>query len=297
MTSNTIRLEYHTTDPRQIELCDLYWEHDSDLRFPVKTAELADAFNIPRHELARHVTECCSATSQTQFCASCRKAHIYSNRTDFQSRLRLDDSICPDCLAARQAARDEEYRKQIELRESADAAEESWRREIIRRHFGAVLPIPDFQQLPLDSAVYFLSVVRAGSTEDFAYLRALDSLAEKLAPTQEMERKILLHLYGSRLLEIHPGSNLDAFEIVGDKPPRFYARSVAWLMPGFHQPGLTKPLVSGLEAVFRDSEWPASWQGQTLELWKTISLHECVEYLVVGLQDQSYPSLLARRPI
>jgi hypothetical protein len=77
--------------------------------------------------------------------------------------------------------------------------------------------------------IYLGALVRAGLSENLAYIIPLDSFSEKFTPFPSFDKEIIDKLYYSHIIEISPHSSLDCFTNVTEKGDfRFYPRKVFW---------------------------------------------------------------------
>jgi hypothetical protein len=138
-------------------------------------------------------------------------------------------------------------------------------------------------------AVFFTAYARIGAAEDLSYFVPLELIKEPLSPRGAMDVDIGLALLRSsaRLLEVHPGSRVEAFAWdAEDAPKTFYVSKVHWLVPGGDVPRVLRELDDRLEAsreaVIDDS-------AQIAKLWEEIAVEEVLEYLAVALDDHNLP--------
>jgi hypothetical protein len=91
-------------------------------------------------------------------------------------------------------------------------------------------------------------------------------------------------------------SPLDAFiyEEDGSFSGRYYIFYVAYSFPEIHslQDGLCiddpEELISALENIFLEMDWPNSWYDQCIPLWKEVALNECLQYLDLCMNKHSF---------
>lgn len=275
-----IRLEFLTQDDTLQRLCKRYWEFDKELNFIHKVADLSNEFNIPYRTLNKVVTEYSNAYSTEELCSSCGSPYVYSSRSDFQQRHRWDRKswICPDCTD-----------KLAEQQKAEKVALEQRRRKIIEEAFDLSNTKPvDLLGISFEDAVCLLSLVRLGASEDLSFIRPLWTIKDLLAPTDDMQYAIIKQLYQQHLIFVHPTSSPDAFEFEGDVVKLLYLDRVTWALSETSDGKNSKELISELERIFRNMEWPDRWYDEQLPFWKKLALHECLQYLKVTLDDHGF---------
>ena len=133
----------------------------------------------------------------------------------------------------------------------------------------------DLDSLSFEDKIYLGAFLREGISEDFNYIRPIDSFDNPLAPTQDYISEILEVLREKRLIVVHPNSDSEFFEDIDIETGnfRFYPYKVKWAL-NVKKEGLNKvPLVDSLINPDYDVEPEESYQ-----IWRRISLHEALEY-------------------
>src|SRR5690554_1797898 len=133
----------------------------------------------------------------------------------------------------------------------------------------------DLDSVSFEDKIYLGAFLREGISEDFNFIRPIDSFDNPLAPTQEYASEVLEALRKKRLVIVHPDSDSEYFEDIDIEARtfRFYPDKVKWAL-NLKKEGLNKvPLVDSLINPNYDVEPEESYQ-----IWRRISLHEALEY-------------------
>jgi len=133
----------------------------------------------------------------------------------------------------------------------------------------------DLDELSFEDKIYLGAFLREGISEDFNYIRPIESFNNPLAPTHDYSSEILEALRKKGVIVIHPSSDYEYFEDIDIETGsfRYYPYKVKWAL-NVKKDGLTKvPLVDSLlnpdEKVQSDEAY---------QIWRKISLHESLEY-------------------
>lgn len=145
-------------------------------------------------------------------------------------------------------------------------------------------------EMSFSQAVYLLSVIRSGASEDLEYIIPHEYYEIPLSPCESYDEEILMQLYRADLLFVHPGSNKHENVIVvkGDPPSfRFYPLDVHWLI---QLVDLKKPekTIEELEKILSAKKWPASWSSEVNALRTRIALEESLQYLRYVLSEHGF---------
>ncbi|WP_420627840.1 hypothetical protein [Candidatus Leptofilum sp.] len=277
-----IQLEFLTDDDEIINICKDYWEMDENLKFKQSVASIAKTFGLKSNQTSKFVAQHCNAKSAKIVCANCNEPHIFSNRSEFQYQQRYSNSatwICSNCERA-------ERQRKIEDQKAL----EEQKRFLIREKFSIEKQnrTLDIHSMSLENAVYLLSLVRLGASEDLDSVRPFSSISQQLSPTQEYNNEIIKQLFRENLIFVHPHSHPDAFIFDGISIPQFYIGHVMWALPTDPTSESPKELIINLESIFSTMDWPEHWHEEWNPLWKKIALEECLEYLNVCLDDHGF---------
>lgn len=267
-----------TDDPALVDLCQKYWEIDSNGTFPHKVSDLVRASGMKRKDLERTLSSSCEAVSATVLCSTCQRPYVYLNRTDYQGLTRWPRAwVCDECKRLAAAEKEEAQRQ----------AAEAYRQVIVARYGGVELPPIIVDDLSLDSAVFLLSFARVYAAEDFSFAHSVEPVGDDLlAPTPAMTLEVVRQLYRTALIAIHPQSPVTAFE--GEGADRFFPLKVLWTLPTGAISDHPKDLIEDVENALRAVDWPEHWLSDRLELWRTIALHECLQYLQVTMKEHGF---------
>jgi hypothetical protein len=260
-----IEIIFLTENSQVRELVEKYWEIDDKELFVTKTRDLAKSFGVPATRLNDTIKRSASAFALDKHCTNCKKPYPLGNRTDFDQRHYKKSWECDNCSQQR---KDEENKRRLAVEEE--------KRNFIYKQFDPNLKqgrtLGDFS---LRDAIYILSVIRSGATEDYAYIRPINFFDEKLSPDFDFSIDVLRYLYQRGLLVPHPGSPVNAFSFEGDGSS-FSLDKVFWLRP---KSASIREIVNHLEAVFRNDDFPTEWQGEIPQIWRELILQEGLELL------------------
>ena len=281
MAGIDIRFNEIACDESSQELCRQYWQLGQSGKFVNSLAQLAAAFNIPKHQVAAVVARYCKAFSRDDLCRSCGVPKRYTRRSDYEQHSRTaawTSWTCEDCVALAREEAERERARQDSLRR------ELVQKELDERRTHGLEP----RQLSFTQAVYVLSVLRAGGSEDFEYVAPRNSVDVQLSPTVDLDREIFDELYTGRVLCIHPGSKPESIVIEKGEFRRFFIFQVHWTLPlpiGGRSPAR---FVEELENVLKGDDWPELWEENAAELHRRVALHECIQYLRLCMEDHGF---------
>ena len=289
-----IELLIHSEDPAIIDMCERYWQLDGSGNFVGTVRQIAEDHGLNQRELREVVKANCIARSFDVVCERCGDPYVFSSRSDYQSSSyeRRDsryNQLCQNCQTEVAEERRLEHEQARAEREAALRRQQQEKRLAILEMFSSVPEqLIDPRRLTLEDAVYLLSVVRFGATEDFNEIRPLINVEGSLAPTADFSREILTHLYARGLISIHPGSDPGAFVFEEGEIHRYYPASISWRLAVGRDTKENQQVIADLESAFAQEDWPEPWQDEWLPLWRTIALHECLEYLNVCMEDRGF---------
>lgn len=224
-----------------------------------------------------------------RFCAHCKDENLvtkakprnsYSNpqaECPACKHRDISNCRCKNCNAAK------EERKQFVLYKKQD---------IIVSEFCIDYPAcPEVEELTHTDALYFISIVRHSSDENFEFITPYDEKNPELAPTFEFKNEIVRHLYSKGFIWIGFESDVDAF-VYDDElthTTAYYPTRVLWkLLPNLSLPA-KKDYIKKLEKVIKADEHPDSWLPDINSLWEKIAKYECIEYLLYSAAKRDLP--------
>ncbi|MCK4546216.1 MAG: hypothetical protein KAW17_02130 [Candidatus Eisenbacteria sp.] len=276
-----IEIEFLTDSGDLRELCRQYWQIDTHRKFVHKVIELSEVFKIPRTKLASTVAASCIASSRDEACSSCGTPRPFKSRADFQQRRSWGNWgswTCDDCQEAQRAA----AREETEQRDQR-------RRDLIQHELDASKdPGLSGERLSLVDVVYLVSLLRAGGSEDLAFILPHESFSLLLSPTPELDREILDHLYRRSIICIHPDSREESIVIEDGEFIRFVPSKVHWILPLLPEGPSAGRLLEDLEDLLKSDEWPEGWLAKSEEIHRKVALHECLQYLRVVIEDHGF---------
>jgi len=136
----------------------------------------------------------------------------------------------------------------------------------------------DLDSLSFEERIYLGAFLREGISEDFNYIKPIESFINPLAPMQDYTSEILELLRERRLIVIHPNSDSQYFENIDIELGsfKFYPFKVEWAL-NVKKEGINKvPLV---ESIINPNERVNS--EDAYQIWRKISLHEALEYFLL----------------
>jgi hypothetical protein len=303
-----IELKFLTEEARLVELARLYWELDEEeKRFPHQLKELAPKFSVPANKILDTVRESCVASSPTIVCETCGNPRSYKSRSDYSEAQRhygrYGSWKCWDCYREEERRRREEERLRRELADQQALVLRRHRKELIEKAYarpeGRDYLLPT--ELSLTSAVYLLSVMRAGGrAHPRGFWELITEVVEEpdvfsprtikdISPTKAFDEEILERLQARGLIAVSPASEPEAFEFYEDAVVGHDAGQVLWQIlpdvPPEERPSFARQVEERLEG--REHK---SWHDEWPQLWKKIAVAECIQFLVCSLQryDFSY---------
>jgi hypothetical protein len=290
-----IDLSISAEDQRTQKICERYWsttEGNGELEFEGTVKSIAEDYGFSNSmELLERVREQSTARLNTVTCKRCGKQPEVTSRTEAskvynrKTRKRWGETrqefVCQEC---QEAERKEQLERKRQLREK--------RRRAIREFFRP--PVPDYRdpkQWTFQTAIYLLSLVRAGATENLNRIAPLIQQEEPLSPGGLMDHDILDHLTGHEhnLITIHPESDLECFEFEEDKPVTYLKGCVEWHLNLGPRAKANREVIRELEDIFREMDWPDHWIDKTRPLWREVAIYEGLEYLEYKLSEHGLP--------
>jgi len=273
MAAMKLELEIHTDDERTRELCSRYWQLADGKTFAFKLSELSREYKLTAAAIRKLVNDSSTAFSAKFSCVQCGAPRPFKSRTDYTENSRYyswHSWVCDTCVEI-------EREEQARLREQ----EEQRRYDLVNDEYqskrGEGLTVTE---LSFADAIYLLSVIRTGGSEDLTYIVPHEYYEIPLSPCHDYDLEILRQLYYSGALCIHPQSRKDTIEFVDDSPSsfRFYPLRVHWVLP---LPDEQKPaqIVQELETVLSSKEWPDAWAAEVNDLRTRVALEESLQYL------------------
>lgn len=268
-----LELKLHTDDEASRELCIRYWQLAEGKTFAFKLSELSQESHLSSAAIRKLVNDSSTAFCSKLSCAQCGAPRPFTSRTDYTQHsysYAWHSWVCETCLEI-------EREEQVRVREE----DEQRRYDLVNdEYLGKCEEGLTITDLSFSDAVYLLSVIRTGGSEDLTFIAPREYYEIPLSPCQDYDHEILLQLYHSDALCIHPQSREDAIELVDDDPSsfRFYSLRVHWLIP---LSNAQKPaqIVQDLETILSSKEWPPAWTSEVNGLRARVALEESLQYL------------------
>lgn len=276
----SINITILTSDENISDLCSKYWELESPKKFTHSVASIMKEFKVAHKELYIILYENCHVYDEEYYCNICNEPVRLTSRTNYLesfSRRTWHSYKCKDC----------EY---IQLEEQAKIAkninEQIYQRvnEIFMQRKETGL---DLEKFSFYDAVYLLSLLRVGATEDLSHIVQYNQYTQSLSPTKEYDSEILIHLKDSGIICVHPNSEPSAIELDEDSFT-FYMLRVNFSLTLSDYQESPKQFYEKLESIFINDEWPDRWFDESDELQRQIAFYECIQYLEIVLNDHGF---------
>lgn len=163
----------------------------------------------------------------------------------------------------------------------ARSKNESMRAKIVKTYSLDYEPIK-LSEMSFTTRVFLGALVRAVVNEDLYNVLPYTESHKILSPTSELDAVIYKHLRSKHVILVDPSSPLDSFDIKSpDFPNTFYVFKVKYLL-NLSYPTNKKELFD--EIISPQFYNPFLMAEEALDIWKTIALHECLEYLKYRLE-------------
>ncbi|HEY4101393.1 MAG TPA: hypothetical protein VGM20_11030 [Gemmatimonadales bacterium] len=269
----TIHIEIWTDESQIAQLCYDYWRLDDEQEaFDIGIADLAATCGIAHGKIPSTVQSSCTASLLDLECSSCGASYVLQSRSDF---LALVKSPLPlwTCSVCKQQA--------LEKAASAKQQREESTRELIASNIAAIRDEgAQFEQLSFTDAIYLLSVVRAGGSEDLSHISPLGEYPLALTPSLDWDKEILTRLEKHQLIHVHPDSPPGTI-LPGDDEHswRYYPTMVSYVVPSPNRGPSTPRFVEALSAVLAGGNWPVLWRADARLLHRRLAIEEVLEFL------------------
>ena len=280
-------LRITTPDQQLADLCSLYWELSEDHEnFVHPVAALAERYGLTIYQAYTLVRQHCDAESTYINCPDCAAPYVFTNRNAYTQRKPVRSvragPRCSTCTA-RVA---ESARERAVLQRQQQGMLEEKRRGQLRARFDPYKARPKpLPELSLEVAIRLLAAIRVGGDEGLSCLIPLQRFMQALSPGRKDDTAILSSLYDSGLLLPSAESPGSAFEWSDGELKAFTISAVMWIWPAADGTSLNDAH-DGLEWYLSDrTRWPPHWGAQIRELSRKIAVDECIEYLIVSLND------------
>lgn len=195
----------------------------------------------------------------------------------------LNNPYCPCkvCKGIRFEEELEERRRQQVLNDS--------QREVILNKFNKQKEFPiDIEELDMRMKLYISALLRASLSEDSKDILPLSSSSLKLTPIyleSKYEREVVSFLRTNGLIIFSPNTTLDSVIIEDDEITGYYPLSVTYRL------NVSKEEVPiDVDELLYLQDIDETDKNLLLTLWLEIGLYECLEYLLVRLDEYNLPS-------
>jgi hypothetical protein len=270
-----------------------YWEVNAAGQFVHKVADLAAEHGLHGPAFRDAVNRACTAYVESRPCSTCGAHRPIRSRDEYLSHSGQRFTYAWTCDHCQEGAR-----RAAEVRRLAEqqAAEETQRQcqarlqtYLARRRedFGECAP----WELSFTTAVSAAALLRAGGSQDLAYIASHKDFALNLTPSVDFDRQVLTDLYRSGLISIHPGSKPGSVILNPDDDSfRYFPLEVHWLLSLPLGWVSTAKYLESLEDMISapHEDWPQHWHAQAAELHRIVAFEECMQYLRVCMEDHGF---------
>lgn len=281
----TLRIK--TLNPEVVDLCSLYWELGEDHeRFVHPVALLAERYGLTIYQAYTLVREHCDAESNYINCPDCAAPHVFANRHDYtQRKSGRSAAIGPRCPRCMRRVAESAQERSVRQGQQQGTIEER-RRGQLRATFDHYKARPKpLHEMSLEVAIGLLAAIRVGGDEGLSCLVPVRRFTQSLSPGGKDDIAILSSLYGAGALLPSAESPGSAFEWSNGELKAFTTSAVMWVWPAGDGTTLTDAH-DELEWYLADrARWPDHWDAELRELSRKVAVDECVEYLIVSLDD------------
>jgi len=135
----------------------------------------------------------------------------------------------------------------------------------------------EFDDLTFTEKVYLGALLREGISEDYNYIKPIESFINPLTPTYEFRSEIINTLNDKNIIVIHRSTDSEYIEITDydNGNFRYYPYKVKWAI-NVKKDGLNKvPLI---DLIINPNELEKTDYDNAFLLWKKIALYESIEY-------------------
>lgn len=195
----------------------------------------------------------------------------------------LNSPYCP-CKVCKGIRLEEELKE----RRRKQALHDS-QREIILNKFNKEKGFPiDIEELDIRMKLYISALLRASLSEDSKDILPLNSSSLKLTPIvldSQYEREVVSFLRNNGLIIFSPNTTLDSVIIEDNEITRYYSLHATYRL------NVSKGEVPvDVDELLYLQDIDETDKNLLLTLWLEIGLYECLEYLLVRLDEYNLPS-------
>ena len=288
----SLELKFYTDDKNTRELCTHYWQLGEAKSFCFKVGELSKTYNLTGAAIRKLVNDSCTAYSVELSCIQCGSPRTFVSRTDYLENSRdysWGSWICDICIDTAEEEKEKKKLQQEQLR--FDLVND----EYLNRCKDGL----HVTNLSFSNAIYLLSAIRTGSSEDLTYIVPREYYNVPLSPHFDYDLEILRQLYHDGVLCIHPESRKETIELAQDGAPdsfQFYPVKVHWLLP-LSENQKAGHVVEELENTLSSQNWPSSWASEVVELRSRVALEESLQYLRYVLSEHGFEFTVGEKTI
>jgi len=135
----------------------------------------------------------------------------------------------------------------------------------------------ELNELTLTDKIYLGALLREGISEDYNYIKPIESFINPLTPTYEFRSEVIDRLMDIGVIVIHPSTDSEFIEIVDydNGNYRYYPYKVKWALNIKNEDLNKVPLV---ESIMNPPDLESENFDEAFLLWKKIALYESIEY-------------------
>lgn len=273
------------------KLCALYWEIDEAREaFVHPVARLAAEHGLSMFALQNLVHAHSSAASLFLTCPGCATPYAFKNRQDY-SRWKYvrEPRIGPQCEQCQARAAELQRRQTLQRRQDQADVDERHRHRLRAIFDPREVPPVLLTELPLVDAIALLAAIRVGGDEELESIRPPQRFSQMASPGGRDDAQWMSSLYRAGALLPSAESPASAFHWVGEELASFDLPAVSWVWPAADGSSLADALET-LEVCLGDRRhWAPHWAAEERALGRWIAVGECLEYLVISLEDHKLP--------
>ncbi|AJG96774.1 hypothetical protein LF65_00083 [Clostridium beijerinckii] len=274
----------HLTEIEINELMNKYYKNE-------KASDLVEEYQIhinPSRLYTIFPPQLCENT----FCPYCQsqmlikrpsKSSIYSNNIAYCPTCNHQDynfCNCNNCSEKRKIYAEIKKMKQLEANKQ--------KKQTIKDFYNLDNYSPiNINDISFRDRVYLGALLRTSLSEDMSTIFPLENAEIKLAPTPEYSKEILRRLHHNNIILVSPNSNIESFPESNSEiefPNAYYINKVDYIINinfnGDFKAGVSS-LMNPLEILQEDKD-------TGLDIWKEISLEECLEYFKYQLNNVKF---------
>ncbi|MBA2175379.1 hypothetical protein H0266_10785 [Halobacillus locisalis] len=216
-------------------------------------------------------------------CTYCGKQMLQKRKTKSSSPFAIDKApVCPVC--AYENSKRCKCSKCLEISRQLQIEEKRIKTQLINAVHSSPIPVEEFE-LTLTTKYYLAVLLRLGLSEDMSIIYPVHSYQQKLSPTPELNREVLIYLINERVITPDPSSEIQAFS-KENFPRNFYIHQVHYQLnispPDGNKSEMYKRLLYPEREIFlADIDW-------SYDMWIRVAKGEVLEFLDFQLKKLNF---------